>query len=210
MKKNKKKNDSSNLWLWIIVCFFIVSISSCKKDEKQYLDVDQSFREWVLFRKGSYWIYLNERSMKKDSSYLTNEPSFGYLPPDPDINKHYQQIYYQLENSFIKTVEIDRGINESMLAFDHSFPVGIFVTLFDGYTNGTSMGTEYNCYYIEKIDTMIINSNVFTNLIHTKVVIPNTLQYDYYFMKNVGWVKYSIKTNTIDTTWSLLRYHVIQ
>jgi len=36
------------------------------------------------------------------------------------------------------------------------------------------------------------------------------LRKDYYFAKNIGLLKFSIKTPNIDSTWSILRWHIVQ
>jgi len=206
--------NNTHVFLYTIFCCTIILIGSCKKKETpQYFNIDKSFKDWSLFQKGSYWVFLNEISLQMDSSYVTTDPRIGYLPPDPDVINHYEQIYYELTNSFIKYVEINKNSSESDMSFSTDYADNtVFAALFSGYTDGSWFGSAYSCSFVEKIDTMIVNTNKFRDVIHTRVIDSyyNNLQFDYYFVKNVGWVKYSIKTSTMDSTWSLLRYHVVQ
>ena len=203
------------LFSMLLVFSFLLLIGSCKKkDSPQILYIDNSFKEWVLFQKGSYWIYLNGMNSVLDSSYVSTKPEGGYYPPLPENAAfHYEAISYKLANSFIKYAKISRDPNGSFISFSTYYPnEAVFPALFNGYTNASWLGSSDYCSFVEKIDSMIINTNKFKNVIHTRVVNSyyNNLQFDYYFVKNVGWVKYSIKTSTMDTTWSLLRYHVVQ
>jgi hypothetical protein len=203
------------LFSMLLVFSFLLLIGSCKKkDSPQILYIDNSFKEWVLFQKGTYWIYLNEGNTFLDSSIVSTNPESGYYPPLAEAAAfHYETIRYKIANSFINNAEIARDYNGSSINFGTYYPDGVvFPSLFNGYTNASWLGSSDYCSFVEKIDSMIINTNKFKNVIHTRVVNSyyNNLQFDFYFVKNVGWVKYSIKTSTMDTTWSILRYHVVQ
>ena len=198
-----------------LCCLILLLTGGCKKKEtSQILYIDDSFKEWSLFQKDSYWVYLNEVNLTKDSSFVNMDPRSGFSPPPNEgATVYYEQIYYELTNSFIKSVKIYRDPNQSDIIFGNYYPSDFaLVVLISGYTNGTWLGSAYYCSFVEKLDTLLVNTNKFTNVIHTRVSNSyyNNMQYDYYFVQNIGWVKYSVKTNTIDTTWSLVRWHVKQ
>jgi hypothetical protein len=45
----------------VLIITFII-LFSCKKTTPIYY-IQPEFKQWVLFQKGSYWIYLNEKKL---------------------------------------------------------------------------------------------------------------------------------------------------
>jgi hypothetical protein len=199
---------------FIYCLLFLVLVSNCKKKGTTTYYIDNSFKEWVLFQKGSYWVYLNEKRQVQDSTYIIMQPRYGFTPPPSENLDHYEQIYYDVSNSFLKSVAINREPGDSYVSLEFFYPddgAG-FTGLNSSITDGTWSGSSNSFKLIEKIDTIFLNSSRFTNVIHTRSTSTyyDNLQNDYYFAKNIGLVKFAIKTNTFDSTWSLMRWHVIQ
>jgi hypothetical protein len=172
--------------------------------------IDDSFKQWVLFQPGTYWIYLNEKSNTEDSLFVDSTQSHYFQPPPPTQIQH-EGIAYSISNGFISSAVIGCGRNSSYLNLKDFNS--------DNYALGS--GVIYNdlneispsCWLIEKIDTFIVNNNKFLNVVHTRDTnnyYPHNHIKDYYFAKNIGLLKFSIKTNTIDSTWSILRWHINQ
>jgi hypothetical protein len=67
---------------------------------------------------------------------------------------------------------------------------------------------------IEFFDSSVLNGNTYYSVIHTKLqhIADNgdTLNFTFYIAKSVGLIKYVQNVGNTDTTWSLVRYHVIQ
>ena len=201
-------------WIFLIFCLGILALfSSCSKKKAITYYIDNSFKEWVLFQKGSYWVYFNDSSHMLDSAFVDMQPRYGLSPPETEHMDHYQSIYYTVTSSFIRDVYIGRDPDESYVAIGFFYPKNdVFKALNSGYTNGSWNGSSSFTSLIEKIDTMILNYKKFTNVIHTRTneVIYDSSQYDFYFAKNIGLIKFSAKTNSFDSTWSLMRWHIIQ
>jgi hypothetical protein len=97
-------------------------------------------------------------------------------------------------------------------------PDGAYMALTNNYSlgNSTSNWLSAYCRYVEKIDTLVLNNNKFVDVIHTRSSDNNRYPYyenclnDYYFARNIGLIKYSVQTDTYDSTWSLVRWHTIQ
>jgi len=198
---------------FIYCLLFLVLVSSCKKKGTSIYYIDNSFKEWVLFQKGSYWVYLNEKRQVQDSTYINMQPRYGFTPPESENLDCYEQIYYDVSNSFLRSVSINRDPGDSYVSLWVFYPDdATFTSLNSSITDGTWSESSNNFELVEKIDTMLLNNNRFINVIHTRSASTyyDNLQNDYYYAKNIGLVKFSIKTNAFDSTWSLLRWHVIQ
>jgi hypothetical protein len=141
------------------------------------------------------------------------QPRHGFTPPPSENLDHYEGFYYDVSNSFLKNVSIDRGTDDSFASLGIFYPDDAgFPGLSSSIAAGIGSGSSDFFKLVEKIDTMFINSNRFTNVVHTRSTSTyyDNLQNDYYYVKNIGLVKFSIKTNSFDSTWSLMRWHVIQ
>ena len=171
----------------------------------------------MLFQKGSYWIYRNEENQTLDSSYIN-------IQPLTEWNSTTEMISYAVSNSFIQNVlligatDLDLGSDSFADIIMSNPPDGHYMALTSAYAvgNSTSNWLSAYCHFVEEIDTIFLNNNKFVNVIHTRAYVNNSCPYydnylnDYYFAKNIGLVKYSIQTDTYDSTWSLVRWHAIQ
>jgi len=198
-----------------LLVYLLLSLSillySCKKNSTSVDYIDNSFKPWALFQKGSYWVYLDEKKQIVDSTYINIQPITFLSPPAP-ASHQYECVTFNISNSFIKTCVINAGGDNPMLTF---WDFNSNNEVLDNYnTNG--LGTPLSpigCSLVEIIDSVVINSNIFTHVVHTKDTnnyYPHQWRKDYYFAKNIGLLKFSIKTDSIDSTWSLLRWHVVQ
>jgi hypothetical protein len=67
---------------------------------------------------------------------------------------------------------------------------------------------------IEVFSNLTVNNSLYHNVYHTRyselLYVNDSAVRDYYFAKNIGLVIFKMRTGNIDTTWSLVRHHVIQ
>jgi hypothetical protein len=200
-------------WCSIFLLTLLVLGVGCKKQKSTTYYVDNEIKEWVLFQKDSYWIYVNEKTQKQDSAYIKMIPREAVSLPWQESADCFEAYYYEVTNSFFLDVGIQRDYDQSVAKLTSFFPTeGPFPGLTSIILTNPLIDTTKNPALIQIIDTMVINNNIFTNVLHTRNTSNyyNHLQNDYYFAKNIGLVRYSIKTNSFDSTWSLMRYHVIQ
>ncbi len=192
---------------------FIILISGCKKFTPTYYYIDNSFKAWTVFQIGSYWVYLNENSQLPDSTYISAKPDSGYNPPVSQDADHYEFISYQVTNGFYQVAEICKEQSDSYLLLGGFYPRGFWFYVLNSYmTTGPTSISPYSLYVVERLDTLRLNNNLFTNIIHTRDTdyYEGSWKHDYYFAKNIGLVKFSVKTSAFDSTWSLMRWHVIE
>jgi hypothetical protein len=200
----------------IVIVFlscFILFFVSCKKEDQNYY-VQDSFKEWALFNKGSYWIYLNENNNKLDSCFIKYSPidylyseNYGYTPNKGGI--YYEIISYNVINiaEFFLSARIDDSylLCEGEVGHD-------FINSYQVSANISQKISE-TCNVIKRYDTLVINNNQFYNVIYIRDSVPSYINNhssysvsNYFFARNIG----LIKVATRDSTWSLIRWHTIQ
>jgi hypothetical protein len=59
---------------WIVLISLVFIIFSCKKEDHNHY-VSQEFKEWTIFKPGSYWVYKNETTNVTDSIYVISNPA---------------------------------------------------------------------------------------------------------------------------------------
>jgi len=181
---------------------------NCKKQNSVY-SIQDSFKPWVIFQKGSYWVYLNEVNHTIDSTYIDKSPTSFYTPPAP-ASIQYEEVTFTYSSGFLKKMYVSSGKDVPYCI------LGDYIddtrALSARIIDNSSIQVSESCWLVEKIDTVVINNKVFTNVLHTRDTNnhPSSLSVkDFYFMKDVGLIKYSIKTPNIEGTWSLMRWHCI-
>ena len=174
-----------------------------KKVEKYY--VQNTFKEWSLFQQGSYWLYLNEISGKTDSSYLYSFTSTWFYQPIAEDNL-YEMISYRIPN--IGEFRVGARSDYSFFSVQGIFPHGIYI-LTSWVTSHSSDQVSPTCWVVKRYDSLIVNNQLFFDVIHTRDTFSNSIN-DYYVAKKIGLIKFAVKYEHSDSTWSLLRYHIEQ
>jgi hypothetical protein len=196
---------------FLIFFLLFIIVLSCNKSSTLTIYVADSFKPWSLFQAGSYWVYLDEKKHMTDSTYVDIPPVSWFTPPQP-VSVQYEAISYKFSNSFLTVAEIGAdNESESGLGYNDFISGGSVLNLY--VINQVSNFVSSTCKVIERLDTVTINNHLFTNVIHTRdtnYFLKFRWIKDYYLAKNIGLLKFKIKTPTIDSTWSILRWHVIQ
>jgi len=193
-----------NIRSFIYFLLFLVLVSSCKKKDENYY-IQDSFKEWTLYKQGSYWIYLNEGKGKLDSTFISQAPD-DFLSHSNEDNHNYEIITYVVDH--IGQFGIRAYTNNSELFLKDLYTDGA-TSLSYMVTAALSDHVTTNCGVINRYDALIVNNNKFTNVIHTRDSSYYSIK-DYYYAMKIGLIKYSLKTTSIDSTWSLIRWHVVQ
>ncbi|MCX6248790.1 MAG: hypothetical protein NTW10_13780 [Bacteroidetes bacterium] len=198
------KRYKSNLWLLLIITtIFAFFGHGCKKSDTYY-PIQDPFRQWTDFKKGSYWIFLNEVTYKSDSNFIEYTPEDYYYPSEKG-EIHHEILLYDIWN--LGRITVRGELDNSFLMVSGFHVAGIYLD-FKSTINISDDITNF-CKVKERLDSMTINGNVIHDVIHTRDTMANIFK-DFYFAKNVGIIKCSIKSTDMDTTWSLMRWHVIQ
>ncbi len=187
---------------------FLFGLAACKKEDNTDRYIDHLLKEYVVFKKGSYWIYRNETTASNDCTYVTRDPNSGV-----GNGSTLEEIYYTFSGNLFYDIYLWKGSDYSVCAYDFHNPNGnYFRALNSMYTNGTSSAPFPDCILVERLDTLYVNSQFFTNVIHTQStnLIYDNMHNEAWFVKNIGMIMYRKKSNTFDSTWSILRWHAVQ
>ncbi len=188
----------------ITLIIYFLLITGCNKNAEKYY-VQDSFKQWSLFQYGSYWIYANDKNANNDSSYVYSGPSTWFYKPIGD-GKFYEVISYQIMN--IGEFRLGAKTDNSVLIIEGKFQAGGYV-LTSSVTSNLSDKVSPTCWVIKRYDSITVNNQLFFDVIHTRDTFSNSIN-DYYFGKKVGLIKFAIKNEYIDSTWSLVRWHSVQ
>jgi len=196
----------------LYIILISITLLGCKKKEVQTYYISDYLKHYSIFQFGSYWIFKNETTSMIDSSFIKSPPFF-----------HFYQNYQT--DPIMQICDIEYGGNfilGSQITYGNYYlslkpgPGGS--CLRDPFQPGWF---EYNGYNellkdVQAYDTLIINNIIFTNVLCTQILQFHTQKrdtsyYTFYFCKSVGLIKYNKRLyNSNDSTWSLLRFHVIQ
>jgi len=206
---------TSRFCQYLIVFLIIICLSSCKKKESVYT-IPEEFRAWSVFQPGSYWFYLNEQTQSIDSSYITGfSDQMRGVANDPHNIWYWENVNIDFTGSFLSHFEIMSTSNN-------------FASLYVNYRSGSSMALQlayFNNYGLVHRETHLmgvvkvfsefnVNGNTFTNVYQTRDSWSSGNGYadtvDFYFAKNIGIIKLEKHLAQTDTTWSVIRWHVVQ
>ena len=203
-----------NIRTKLVCSLILLSFLGCKREvQLPYYKINNDFLQYVYFEKGSYWIYKNECNGTHDSCTLIYPPNVWTAKPE-GLGYTYEAITTGFISKFLSNSEI-------LATPDFDFAVFEEMDSHSLISIRTSMSTgqkyTFDGAVIEQValfDSIIINDSIFKNVIHTRVAQPNNLKdsifYSYFFAKNIGLIKFEKRYLNTDTTWSLLRYQVVQ
>lgn len=193
----------------IFILLIVLSFQGCKKNSSTTIYIPKQLKDYSVFKEGSYWIFLNENTGVIDSMYIQNPPSFTYSrngdgPIIEKCNTYYGGSLlassYAIWSEFGVTMQNDIS---NFCLMSESFQPGYTVDLQDLYFKN-----------INYFDTLKINNNICTSVMNTycRTITLNkdTAIYSFYLSKFIGFVKINLHRHNADTTWSIIRYHVIQ
>ncbi len=195
-----------------LTAIFGLLFQSCKKDEPTTHYIPASLKEYAVFQSGSYWIYKNEITGHLDSAFISSPPVYRYnhsggYDYDP-IDEACQINYF---GSFIQTAYIYfdmyylffKGYNCQVMDATSYEPGHVFI-----------LGSESTLTNIASLDSMTINNHTFHNVFVTRwqriTSQSDTIRFTSYFVKKIGLIKYDQMMYNTDTTWTLLRSHLVQ
>ncbi|HTX87542.1 MAG TPA: hypothetical protein VMC08_01005 [Bacteroidales bacterium] len=209
----------------ILLFFFLLTIfTGCHKivypppKPKELDSIPVEFKAWTLFQPGSYWIYLNEGTQVSESTFIKHGPYFYQWSTEYSITDY---TWYFVDNPFILKYDIQGGGERNTVlqlwTWQMDDPVALTIkTIEDPANSDFSSSYIFTYELIEKLDSLELNSHVFYNVFHTRCTQKKnndySIIYDYYFMRNVGLIKFRrlYTYENKDTTWSLLKWKTVQ
>ena len=198
---------------FFLLYLIIILLFGCKKEKSPpYYKISNEFRNWVDFQEGSYWIYKNDISGLTDSVYCKNRYSTTIIRQGSPYYYDVINIDFSANNlvqwSFISVNPDFEGVNMDGLGY----------SLRSNTNLGQNIIWDNEIYqYSNHYDSLLIIDNIFFNVIHTHIVKEHNIEHDsiigdFYFSKFIGLIKYKkkLQNDGIDTTWSLIKWKIIQ
>lgn len=198
----------------------MILLLSCNKNEEPKPVVEQNpgyllsteCKAWTMFQPGSYWVYFNETKQALDCTSYKH--GLYYNKENYTDGIHECNWFFVNSNIFIK-FSLAGGKNGNILTvvLPH-WPNLIALTqksLEDSVEHDT-VPDIYTYTLVEKLSSVTLNGNTFTNVIHTKCSYNNMdrFVYDFYWVRNVGIVYFKKRNDYQDTIWTLTHWQVYQ
>ena len=187
-------------------------IHACRKEEPATHYIPASLKAYAVFQAGSYWIYKNEVTGNLDSVFIANSPVFNYNHSGGyDYDPIDEECLIRYYGSFIQTTRV---YYDMYTLFFKSYSCRVIEAASYKPGHVFTLGSESTLTNIASLDSMTIYNQTFYNVFITRLQrIPSqsdTSRFTSYFVKNIGLIKYNQMMDNTDTTWSLLRYHIVQ
>ena len=225
--------------LFLILLAITLLYSSCKKDPNTSQPSKppvplQDLTVYSYFKTGTYWIYKDSATSILDSIYVPFDTSFSYYQNNniqaagnymyydtrtySYLDNHY--CYYQISMGNYSIVNGYLGVERTSHTGTDYLMVNEFNNTLFGYWGSPGVVT-----YCGSFDTLNVNGIVFNNAVHfhdtnnsTEISYTTTFGYcnpttDFFIAKHIGIVRKRIRDyqfNTVNKTWNLIRYHIIQ
>jgi hypothetical protein len=218
------------------ITFFLLTLpllyvfQGCIKHDPEYYYIPDEFKQWVVYQPGTYWIYLNETTGLQDCTYVTRVYTGQHVTGgngSSDTERHFEEITSSCNGPLFKSMssaaELERSIVTSDRATlsiplkssgmeDVSFSYGLL--LYPQFIEYRRYEAMSNFGVKQVYPQEIINGNNFTNvydLRHEWIdYMGDSLVTEAHFAKNTGIIKLRIYKEQFDTTWSLVRYKIVQ
>lgn len=208
----------------VLLLFICLTLSGCKKssvhkDELGPLyEIKSEIKTWTMFNSESYWIYRNEKTQAMDSIWHKHGPFF------------YQELCYNCPvveymwfyagGPILMRYDIEGGKDAnsmvSIVLRNGGHPLALIQRSIDDPLNADTAGYQFNYEVIDRLDSMVLNGNLFTDIIHTRTTWDYTYYnpvytgFDFYWAKGIGLIKITKNLENSDTAWSLIRWKVYQ
>lgn len=179
-----------------------------------------------MFKKGSYWIYRNDMTGVEDSSYLYSTPTIEPSPySETGPIAHYLNCYFG--GNFLYSVNVSYDWRASVYRLSHYYFTDgresfrsdgsksiISGNLEKGYSEISENG-NFKYLVIGINDTLTIDKTVYNNILTTQfsrfhLQSGDTIRFTYFYDKIKGLIRFMKTAGGTDTTWSLVRSHVLK
>jgi hypothetical protein len=182
----------------------LLMATTCNKKEKQYPTyyMDQEFKDYTLFKVGSYWVYQDSATKQIDSVYLYKQ-TIAVSNYGKEIGYNAEYFREELRSSLFDTLL--GGGGKPLEKAGHTYRFGRL----NDFLNSSvffyvGINKFSNIELLKLVDTMN----------HTQVKVFKIEQEEYsyqphktYYSKHIGLVRSELFNGQV---WNLIRYHVTQ
>jgi hypothetical protein len=206
--------------IFALLLLIYVGCSSCKKEiETRTYYLDQGIKDWMYFKKGTYWVYRDSVSGAIDSAWVdTSYINMVYL----ERSRNGLPNYHTNTETFF--VEIKRTRNPYIYIYIYMSVLYTYRNYPSGILPGNAAFINESKYNVDKAAGVITSGNVFyyppkngieadkpqtfyeTYTVAGKEYKNVSLYQGYYICKNYG----IIKIGGVLNTWELIRSNIVQ
>jgi hypothetical protein len=205
-------------------------LQGCTKHDPEYYKIPDDFKQWVVYQPGTYWIYLNEQTGAQDCTYVTEVYTSQHVTGgngSSDIERHYEVINCKCSGSLFAYMSTCAEMESSIAISDRArLSIPLYSPRMDdiSFSYGLLLYPQFIKYrrYEEISNYGVkqvypqenINGNNFVNvydLCHEWIDYNgDSLATEAHFAKSTGIIKLRTYKEKFDTTWSLIRYKIVQ
>jgi hypothetical protein len=197
----------------------LLMATTCNKKEKQYPTyyMDQEFKDYTLFKVGSYWVYQDSATKQIDSVYLYKQ-EITINDRRKIVDYNYQDVFENLYTSYYNDTIFRnggaklKGDTQSYCAYFEGMLTSFINApyLYFGSANeGTTFYHDGNLIYLKFNDIITIGNTSYSNVkIFELIKESYPLQIKKIFhAKHKGVIRKELFNGQV---WNLIRYHVTQ
>jgi hypothetical protein len=183
----------------------------------QLLTIPEEFKAWTMFRPGSWWIYLNEKTQQQDSTVFKHGPFFQ---EDPYYNRTVtQRMWFWVRSPFLLEYYARGGAaGNATLDVISSWTRDLALTgqCLTDPAHADTATYSYAFTFVETINNLVLNGHSFPGVLHTRNTWmkgygrQKMMSADYYWARGTGLIKTRRVYANTDTTWSLTGWKTVQ
>ncbi|UBM63539.1 hypothetical protein LA303_06120 [Candidatus Sulfidibacterium hydrothermale] len=212
----------------VIAVLFVLGACSTKSTDPYY-KISDEFKQYCLYNENSYWIYMNDTTGTEDTLKVSDVQDYIAFHSPDNVAGPYSFDVVDMDFDTTENLPMVKGSitagnpttgddgtmrdmywlffkdGNYLLAFAPGYPMGVEQLLGDNpgfYTN------------IEKLDNYSVKGFTYNDVYHTQVLktegTSDTVNYQFYFAKNYGLIKWTRSVNGETSSYSLIGSSLIQ
>jgi hypothetical protein len=206
--------------IFLIVIGFCFLIFSCTKKVDNFY-VRQELKDWGYYEAGSQWQYRNDSTGEKETVLVNNTED--RMIGGSDIGRFDEAITISINSSFLRDYILNFACNGSYATDDKSshtdkLEVALLIENEDwplvaiwpdepmNENKPLPCAGETMSLKTEIINDYNLDTNHFTNVLHTTLTKVNTYKYEFYFAKHIGLLHF----NENNTFYGLYRSYSLE
>ena len=199
----------------ILIVLIFSAVDCRKKDEPvYYIPLNNGFLSYVSFPVGSWWVYEEVNTGKRDSIYVVINNTLK--KENRQDNNYYYQLEFRLKNNFgeyyfwarpDKNIFLNDTVYTCTEAYNLNNGTYTAIRFFYSKQRDTLYSINDNTYIKNIFDTLILNSSLYTDIYqieNSNQLYGNQIKSEYY-SKNIGIIRKELFDSTI---WELKKYFI--
>jgi len=200
-------------------------LSSCKKKEQTNFYISVEYKGWSCYKTGSYWVYLNEKTGTQDCTWVKTDTNYIQIHhgDEEDPVRYYEifrtEVSGDLYTGYYTEASGDEYTSVNLVPTylkDISFSLSLLQN--PNFRHTIYHETIENAGVADVYQEETVNGHSFSNVYDIRHEwfsqylnsLGDSLIASIHLVKNIGIIKLRKYKEGADTTWSLLRWKVVQ